>query len=72
MLYDYVEAVTKRVIAQKLERKIDPPACTLQDIMHEAREDITECMRQLARDDKFRASININRTPMLLPKPIEK
>lgn len=67
MLLEYTEAVTARIIARKREQNMEPCACTLHDILEEAREDITECMRQLARDNKYRAAININKIPMLLP-----
>ena len=68
MLLEYTEAVTARIIARKQEQHKEPCTCTLHELLEEAREDITECMRQLARDGKYRAAININKIPMLLPK----
>ena len=66
MLLDYVQNTAERIIADKENRDINPACCTLSELIAEVREDIKECMRELHRRGKYRASININHTPMLL------
>lgn len=66
MLIDYIRNTTERLISSREQKGILPAACTLNDLMREAREDITECMRQLAREGAFRAAVNINKLPMLI------
>ncbi len=64
---DYTAAVVARIIAQKSEHNQLPCACTLHDILHEATEDITECMRTLIKQGKYKGGITINKIPMLFP-----
>lgn len=66
MLIEYVRNTAERLISACEQEGRRPAACTLHDLMREAREDITECMRQLAREGKYRAAININKIPMLI------
>lgn len=66
MLKEYVKNIAERIISLKVQHGIRPAACTIDELLNEAREDITEQMRQLHRDGLFRASVNINKKPMLL------
>lgn len=61
----YVAEVVARKIAEKREKGTYPYCCTLSEIMDELREDVTGCMRSL-HGDRYRASININKVPMLI------
>lgn len=66
MLLDYVRNTAERIIAEKEQSDIVPATRTLNDLMHEVREDLTECMRELHRKGEYRASVNVNKIPMLL------
>ena len=66
MLIDYVRNTAGRIIAEKVQNGVEPASCTLHDLMNEVREDMTECMRELHRKGEYRASVNINKIPMLL------
>ena len=66
MLIDYVRNTAGRIIAEKEQNGVEPALCTLHELMNEVREDMTECMRELHRKGKYRASVNINKIPMLL------
>ena len=66
MLIDYVRNSVERIIATQ-EQNGD----TLNDLITEAKEDILECMRQLHRDGDFRATVNINKIPMLIRRENE-
>ena len=67
MLIEYVRNTAERIIAEKEQNGIAPASCTLHDLMNEVRDDMTECMRELHRKSEYRASVNINKVPMLLP-----
>lgn len=66
MLLDYVRNTAERIIAERERQGKSPASCTLFELMEEAREDITECMRELHRKGEYRASATVNKTPMLL------
>ncbi|HAB41843.1 MAG TPA: hypothetical protein DCE24_08300 [Porphyromonadaceae bacterium] len=71
MLIDYVRNSVERIIATQEQNGDMPAACTLNDLITEAKEDILECMRQLHRDGDFRATVNINKIPMLIRRENE-
>lgn len=67
MLLDYVRAVVARKIAEQ-EQAAKMPQCLLTDILSEATDDITECMRAMIRNGEYAGGITINKIPMLMPK----
>ena len=66
MLKDYIEAVARRVAADKRDRGISPASCTLNELCSEFREDAVEIMRQLHKEGLFEGHQTVNKTPMLI------
>lgn len=67
MLLEYVRAIVERKISEQ-EQAAKLPQCLLTDILNEAREDITECMRAMIRNGEYTGGITINKIPMLMRK----
>lgn len=68
MLIDYVRNTVQRIIDEKERAGKAPLCCTLNDIMPELIEDVTECMRELHRAGEYLGSKTVNKIPMLLKK----
>ena len=66
MLLEYIRNLTERIISEREQNGTVPSVCTLHDLMAEAKDDITECMRDLHRNGEYRASTTVNKIPMLL------
>lgn len=66
MLLDYVRNIAERNIAEKEQRDASPAGCLYREIIEEAKADILECMRTLARNGEYTARITINKEPMLI------
>lgn len=66
MLKDYVKAVADRIISDKQTRGIYPACCTLAELIHEATDDMTECLRELHKQGDYRAFLSgVNRMPAI-------
>lgn len=65
MLLPYIEKKAKEIMNRKEEEKTEPICATDLDLIVDFRDDVLECMRELHRQGKFKASRSIN-YPMLL------
>lgn len=69
MLKDYIEAVARRIIADKRQRGVVPDCASEDEILLEIKADTRECLRSLCQEKAFRGSVNINKIPLLFLPP---
>jgi hypothetical protein len=60
LILPYVESCASSIISYKEKNCIEPLCVSDVELLYGIRENITECMRELCRQGKYKASISLN------------